>query len=150
MIVMKTAALAAVFLCWFTAMTSAFADQNPLAAYQWQNRIVLLYAQKQNDERLRSQRESLLQHQDALADRELVVLRVTEDEPPEAVFENISGSGFFGNLIDFFDLGQDDFTLLFIGKDGTEKLRRNKVTEPREIFDLIDSMPMRQREMKRD
>jgi len=35
------------------------------------------------------------------------------------------------------------FTLLLIGKDGTEKYRRHQPTDPREIFALIDTMPMR-------
>lgn len=41
------------------------------------------------------------------------------------------------------------FTLLLIGKDGGEKLRSVKPVKTELIFGLIDSMPMRQREMRR-
>ena len=40
------------------------------------------------------------------------------------------------------------FTFILLGKDGTEKLRRlGKVVSPQELFQLIDSMPMRKAEM---
>ena len=41
------------------------------------------------------------------------------------------------------------FTLLLVGKDGGVKLRRHAVTSPAEIAALIDTMPMRQEEMRR-
>ncbi len=39
-------------------------------------------------------------------------------------------------------------TMVLVGKDGDEKARWNRVVNPQEIFDLIDSMPMRQSEMR--
>ena len=38
----------------------------------------------------------------------------------------------------------------FIGKDGGEKLRRGDEVNIAEIFSVIDSMPMRQRETRKD
>jgi len=43
----------------------------------------------------------------------------------------------------------DDFAVIPVGKDGTVKLRKDRPVAPKDIFRLIDSMPMRQREMKR-
>jgi hypothetical protein len=40
------------------------------------------------------------------------------------------------------------FTLLLIGKDGGEKLRSQNVVAPETLCRLIDSMPMRQEEMR--
>jgi len=39
-------------------------------------------------------------------------------------------------------------TVVLVGKDGEEKKRWQRVVEPQEIFDLIDTMPMRQDEAK--
>ncbi|MGB3619484.1 MAG: DUF4174 domain-containing protein [Catalinimonas sp.] len=41
------------------------------------------------------------------------------------------------------------FTVVLIGKDGTEKLRRASPLPLEELYDTIDAMPMRQREMKK-
>ena len=38
-------------------------------------------------------------------------------------------------------------TFVLVGKDGTEKLRKAKI-DLDEIFEVIDAMPMRKREMK--
>ena len=40
------------------------------------------------------------------------------------------------------------FTAILVGKDGGEKLRRHKPIDAAELFSTIDSMPMRQHEMK--
>lgn len=42
------------------------------------------------------------------------------------------------------------FTVLLIGKDGTEKHRTNKLLAVDELFAIIDAMPMRKGEMKKD
>ena len=38
-------------------------------------------------------------------------------------------------------------TVVLIGKDGEEKQRWNRVVDPQELFDLIDAMPMRKKEI---
>ena len=43
---------------------------------------------------------------------------------------------------------QTRFEVLLVGKDGTVKLRREKPVAASEITALIDTMPMRQEEMK--
>lgn len=40
------------------------------------------------------------------------------------------------------------FTFILVGRDGGEKLRSNELVKTDKLFGLIDSMPMRKREMK--
>jgi hypothetical protein len=40
------------------------------------------------------------------------------------------------------------FSLILVGKDGGIKLKRSDQVDLREVFELIDSMPMRQNEMR--
>ena len=47
-----------------------------------------------------------------------------------------------------FDIAKSKFTLVLVGKDGGVKLRRDGHVKMADIFDLIDSMPMRQNEMR--
>lgn len=41
------------------------------------------------------------------------------------------------------------FTVILIGKDGFEKYRTNQLLQTKELFSIIDAMPMRRREMKK-
>ena len=40
------------------------------------------------------------------------------------------------------------FTVILLGKDGTEKFRTDEILLPQKLFAIIDAMPMRQAEMK--
>lgn len=40
------------------------------------------------------------------------------------------------------------FTLVLIGRDGGEKFRLHKLLSAKDIFDMVDAMPMRQQEIK--
>ncbi|MEL6844299.1 MAG: DUF4174 domain-containing protein, partial [Bacteroidota bacterium] len=52
-------------------------------------------------------------------------------------------------LRDRYQVSRKDFVAILIGKDGGRKLRREgNVLEEPDLFPLIDSMPMRQREMR--
>ena len=44
---------------------------------------------------------------------------------------------------------QGEFTVILIGKDGSEKFRTNEIFTTEKLFSLIDAMPMRQAEMNR-
>jgi hypothetical protein len=46
-------------------------------------------------------------------------------------------------------LVKDKFTVVLVGKDGTEKYRSEKPVPAKVLFALIDQMPMRQSELKR-
>ena len=46
-----------------------------------------------------------------------------------------------------FDVQENDFCVILVGKDGTEKMRSASPVEMEDIFKRIDSMPMRKREM---
>jgi len=42
------------------------------------------------------------------------------------------------------------FSVVLIGKDGGEKLRRDSFLSTRELFAFVDAMPMRRAEMERE
>lgn len=42
------------------------------------------------------------------------------------------------------------YTVILVGKDGFEKYRTNKIIETDQLFSIIDAMPMRRREMKKN
>jgi len=60
----------------------------------------------------------------------------------------IDGGGEEQALRDRFGIANDTFAVVLIGKDGGEKGRFLEPLEPTTLFDLINRMPMRRRELK--
>lgn len=82
-----------------------------------------------------------------IVDRDLLVFHILERG--ESRLGDISIDRQSAALLrDRFSAKPGEFTIVLIGKDGGEKLRRGTDVDIAEIFSLIDSMPMRQREMR--
>lgn len=47
-----------------------------------------------------------------------------------------------------YDAKTGTFAAVLVGKDGGEKFRSDEPVRPEDLFDLIDDMPMRRREMQ--
>jgi len=118
-----------------------------LADYRWENRVVLIFGPDESDARFSEQKSLIYPTGDGIDDRDLKIVTVVNrgkskvgelpitDESPK-------------NLRDQFDITDEQFSILLIGKDGGEKLRSIDVIAPDELFSVIDRMPMRQREMR--
>lgn len=110
---------------------SASDVQPNLAEFEWQARPILVFASP-DDARLQHQLDAFRAEAAALHDRDNVVI---VDIESESALRRI--------------FAPDGFTVILIGKDGGEKLRRNRVVAVDELNALIDQMPMRRREMRR-
>ena len=106
-----------------------------LEELRWKGRVLLIYAPEGSDKQLARQEELLRSHDAELRERDVTqtVLQARGENPE--IFERLKLSG-------------AGFTLLLIGKDGGEKLRSHNVVAPETLCRLIDSMPMRQEEMR--
>ncbi|MEN9938132.1 MAG: hypothetical protein RLZZ387_4711 [Chloroflexota bacterium] len=119
-----------------------------LGRYQWRNRLLLLFAPAADDPLFVTQQDALAAHHTGLAERELLVF---------VLFEATDGAGDSqvvtaaqaAELRARFGVPTGAFTILLVGKDGTEKLRSQGVVPAADLFGLIDSMPMRRDEMRR-
>lgn len=108
----------------------------PFADYRWEHRIIVI---DENMEFAQQQLNQLLDEPDELTDRDLLVFlkrgkilicQNAEEEILEDIRDRYVG-------------------ICLIGKDGGVKLRKDSLVDTRHIFDLIDSMPMRQSEMRK-
>ena len=121
-----------------------------LSACQWQHRIVLIFAPSERS--LDYQRQ--MQQWDMLEDS------IVEDiqERDLKLVEILGTTGLVDGqrispvsaerLRQQFGVVAEDFTVILIGKDGTEKQRSQTPVDPIMIFRTIDAMPMRQQEMR--
>ncbi|TAE48150.1 MAG: DUF4174 domain-containing protein [Bacteroidetes bacterium] len=112
--------------------------------YRWTNRLILIFTPAADDPQTQQQFALLEpQRSTGLPERDLkiIVLPSPQSEnPPQATLEVWRKT---------FSVTSDAFTVLLIGKDGTEKFRSLMPVAPEKLFAIIDAMPMRQSEMRR-
>ena len=91
----------------------------------------------------------LEEHEAALIDRDLLVIQVGSNHA-----QLLAGSaGELPGATAFrerFDLPENAFEVVLVGKDGRVKERRIEPMNPDELWAIIDAMPMRMREMRED
>ena len=104
--------------------------ERELASYRWEARPILVFSTP-DDPRLADQIRLFDAAEADLADRDNVIF--VDTDPTSALRARYRPEG---------------FTVILIGKDGGEKLRRQRVVAPSELNALIDTMPMRRREMR--
>jgi hypothetical protein len=80
-----------------------------------------------------------------LNDRDMIMIHIQNDQLssfPRTLQIDLK------KISEYYDLKNDDPRVILIGKDGGIKLNKSSVMH-NQIFDLIDSMPMRQSEMRK-
>jgi hypothetical protein len=152
---MTTNTLTLALLSAVTLLTplSASADPDPLSAYRWTNRLLVLYVPDTQAGRatLRSFRTSLDDRMEDVLARDLLIVPVGDLPRPEDTLRPAADLGVpeRADVRRRLGLHGPNAQLVLIGKDGGIKARQSEGTfdlEP--LFALIDSMPMRRAEMR--
>lgn len=125
---------------------SAIFAQN-LDEYQWRKRLLLVFSPSENSELLRQQLDLFLEQKAENKDRDLIIFQIHPDGGLIKNTRNLTKRQ-AQKLFKQFDLPQDQFNLLLIGKDSGVKFRSREITNMKTIYNLIDQMPMRRSEMK--
>lgn len=111
------------------ALLPLAAGATSLADLRWEARPILIFAEA-GDPRLAEQLSRFEANRPELSDRDNVV--IVDIEPGSGLRERFRPRA---------------FTVIVVGKDGGEKFRRDGLVDPDELHALIDTMPMRRREM---
>lgn len=116
-----------------------------LDTYQWKNRIILLKETNLDSDWLNAQAKRLQSDFGELNKRELVVFIVADEKVYDLEHNETDLNA--DTITEQYSLG--DFQgLVLIGKDGGVKLKEAFIVNTKTIFELVDSMPMRQQESK--
>ena len=122
-------------------------DREPLAEHAWEDRPLVIFAPDREETTYRRQVAALEANEEGLQERDIALYRVFERGeslgPDGPITEEAAAA-----LRDRF-APREGFTILLVGKDTTEKLRRREMLSVDELFETIDAMPMRRREMRR-
>ena len=105
-----------------------------LNQYLWKNRIILTFADDEDHADLIKMKVEIKEDECEVLNRDLLHFHFSND-------------GKTGNHITTND---QSFRILLIGKDGGIKYESNQYVSLIQLFELIDSMPMRQDEMQQD
>jgi hypothetical protein len=139
---------ASILLFGFPYTTGGARMDFDLDAYQWKNRIILLFAPSSDSDAYKRQMREFEGQGDGILDRDLIILKLFENG--ESRFGDTSLSERVApQMRRQFNVGEGKFSIFLMGKDGTIKLRSTVPVSVSEIFSLIDAMPMRQEEMRR-
>ena len=104
-----------------------------LGALKWKARPIVVLSDSLDDPRVSKQIAALDGAKAGIADRSIEVLRET---------------GPHGSLRRQLGIKESGFAVVLVGKDGGVKSVWREPVDPKQIFTVIDRMPMRQDEMK--
>jgi hypothetical protein len=133
---------------------SAREDPDPLSAYRWKHRLLLVYVPDTESGRatLQTFRASLDDRIEDVLDRDLLIVPVGDlPQPGDALRPAVDvGAAGRSHVRRRFGLHGPEVQLLLIGKDGGMKARQSgAMLDLEDLFELIDTMPMRRAEMQR-
>jgi hypothetical protein len=116
-----------------------------LDKYLWKNRILLVFTPDFQDDRFQRQLVIFQNSEEKFEEREIIIIELG---PDNANGKNLYGKNEVTSLRQKYNIGNSDFSVILIGKDGKEKSRYSEEVQAEQITSLIDSMPMGKEEMK--
>ena len=129
------------------ASVTAYSAEAPfaLSEYRWNKRVLVISAATADDRNLVEQQQELATTAEAFANRDMVLVTLLDNAVSTAGDRELTTAEASAARA-FVGIETGSFSLLLIGKDGSVKLSAESATPMTEIYALIDTMPMRQRE----
>ncbi|NNK87282.1 MAG: DUF4174 domain-containing protein [Flavobacteriaceae bacterium] len=126
-------------------MSAIVTSAQDLNSYKWKNRLVIISVNDLNSSAYKRQLDLLFSDRNGLEERKIVVLAVLD-----SIFKDHSNNSWFIQKgTNSFGLNSDSqFEMLLIGLDGGVKFRKSNPVTRKELYGLIDRMPMRRQELK--
>ena len=118
-----------------------------LTQFQWKNRLLLIFAPDVNDEFFQKLQGEIIAQKAGVEDRDLVVFEIFERGQSRMNTAHLDQEA-VDSIRKRLAVPQSTFRVILIGKDGGMKLERDDQVGLEEIFERIDSMPMRKNEMR--
>ena len=142
-------ALITVFLLF--CYSAVIAQESPFSSYQWKNRLLVIFVSGEEGEKLLEEQKVLIDiSNEDFAIRKLKALLITENKVlmlSNDIDLKISSE----EAKEFLSVKQGShFQVSLIGLDGGIKLQQNIPITEEKLYNTIDAMPMRQREMRQN
>ena len=113
--------------------------------YVWRFRPLLIFGPSDDASILGRQRTIVEASSDGMLERDMVVVEIVGNRVKTIIGDECRVTA--PELRARFQVPAEEFCVVLVGKDGGVKLREVAPVEATRLFALIDSMPMRQREI---
>ncbi|MCW5965007.1 MAG: DUF4174 domain-containing protein [Bryobacterales bacterium] len=134
----------------FFAVATASAEESSfrLADLQWKHRLLLVFAANEEDARFARQYAEWQRTVAGMEERDLLWVPLMAGKPSRAAGRtiNLASQEAIRRVL---GVNSGEFAVLLVGRDGGVKLRKAEPVEAISLFALIDAMPMRREEMRR-
>ena len=134
-------------LLFLFSTSSCMSTAQEISSHKWKNRVLIVLANDLENPILKKQVEELKKHTAGLIERKLIVYIST----PQKFKQGLDSENWeISNEIysEFKDL-KSGFEIILVGLDGGIKSRNENFTPAQNIFALIDGMPMRRQEIRK-
>lgn len=118
-----------------------------LSDHQWQHRILLVFASSTDSSEYRQQMNAWQADVKGTDDRDLKLVQILGTRESQVDGRSLSSAS-TERLRQQFGITPEEFAVILVGKDGTEKQRSQTPIDLAMLFRTIDAMPMRQQEMR--
>ncbi len=135
-----------IILTLFVFKTS-FSMGQDLTAHKWNNRILLVIVNNLDNSVYNNQIGELQACIDGLLERKLLVYHIKKDRYKLGLENSVEWKK-SPKLYKKYKKTTSDFEILLIGLDGGIKLRQESILDCKNLFGIIDIMPMRKAEMR--
>jgi hypothetical protein len=137
-------------------VTTSLSQSNPskpLATLIDRNRVLLVFAPDSSDSNFATQRTFIKDEASQAKERDLILIPVlakwtSNDRDLRKENPSFTSDAEQMNLRSRYKIQPKDFSAILLGKDGGEKLRSRVPVTMVKLRELIDSMPMRQQEVR--
>jgi hypothetical protein len=116
----------------------------------WQNRVLVIQSSDIQNEFYINQLSQFIDQEKELADRKMIIYELINNQYRLTDYSKTLLVSEWKSLgLKSMDIrGSDDFKVTLLGLDGEKKLEQNELLKAKELYRIIDSMPMRQSELR--
>ena len=120
-----------------------------LKEYRWENRLLVVFAEQSTTSAYQVLITDIDRLRDDFDDRDMVLISLFEKETSIAADRSID-KDIADQLRQKFEVKPGSYRVFLIGKDGGIKRKGGSEVSLQDLFGLIDTMPMRRNEMRRN
>ncbi|MGV7224466.1 MAG: DUF4174 domain-containing protein [Nitrospinales bacterium] len=118
-----------------------------LTQFKWKKRLILIFAPDGRNPLFKELQSKIMAQKAEVEDRDLVVFEILERGQSRMNTAHLDQEA-VDSIRKRLAVPQSTFRVILIGKDGGMKLERDDQAGLEEIFERIDSMPMRKNEIR--
>lgn len=111
--------------------------------HQWKNRVLVVFTNNVKNDSFKKQISILSKNQQNITERKLVVYYFTKDK-------YIFNFDEYWQKSTKFKREKENFKVVLMGLDGGIKLEEKNIVSSEKLFSLIDGMPMRKKELRKN